>query len=179
VIFYPTARSPGYNHHGPAPLKFFNVASGEVMAEVTLPSRVRALLLIFTPNDNPGSGVLPYRVQMVTDDVSAHATGTLKILNLTGMKLTGAINGRQVELVSGFNEPIRVDGTAVIELRTPFRNRSYQAYAETIAVGRAGRGLLVLLPPYRRGSLEVQSRVLVDDPAPARTRPESGRLLVD
>jgi hypothetical protein len=57
-----------------------------------------------------------------------------------------------------------VGAAAAITLRTPFKERNYQAYAETIFPGAIGRTLLLLLPPYRRGSLEVQSRVLLDVP---------------
>ena len=67
-------------------------------------------------------------------------------------------------LFSGINVPLPVGRSASINLRTPFRDRTYQAYTETLLLQESDRALLLLLPPYHRGSLEVQSRVLTDSP---------------
>jgi hypothetical protein len=47
-------------------------------------------------------------------------------------------------------------------LRTTVKNRTYQAYVGNIELGKNERALLLLLPPFYRGSPEVQSRLLID-----------------
>ena len=163
LAFFPTARSPHYLHRGPETMHFYDSVTGEPVASVAVPPAIRTALFIFTANDAPESE--RYRVQVVDEDMARSPPGTLRILNLSGLQLTGTINRRQVALREGLNGPMRVGASASVLLRTPFRDRSYQAYAETIPLGASGRGLLLLLPPYRRGALEVQSRVLLDSPA--------------
>ena len=169
LVFYPTARSPRYSYRGPPGLQFLDLETGAVMAAVTVPARIRTALVILSASDSPGSGPARYHVQVIDDGAAKHEPGTLLILNLSGLKLSGIVNGTRVALREGFSDPIRVGESATINLRTPFKDRNYQAYAEIIPLGSSGRALLLLLPPYRRGSLEVQSRVLLDVPPPERT----------
>jgi hypothetical protein len=49
-------------------------------------------------------------------------------------------------------------------LSTVFSQRTYQSYAGTARLGRNERALLILFPPFYPGALEVQSRLLVDQP---------------
>lgn len=164
--FYPTARSPQYTYNGPPALQIIESGTGSVVAEVMLPAGIRKALFIFSEVESAPTRGVRYRVQVMDDSMQRHEAGTLLILNFSGLPLAGTLNGRPVILRKGFNEPMRVGDSAAIELRTPFKTRSYQAYAETLSAGKSGRALLLLLPPYRRGSLEVQSRVLLDAPAP-------------
>jgi len=166
LAFYPTARSPGYRYAGPATVQLIDSGTGAVAAEINVPPAIRTALFILSASDSPSSAAPRYRAQVVDDGVGEHPPGTLLVLNLSGLPLSGSINQRPVTLAEGKNVPIRVGASASVNLRTPFRDRSFQAYAETIALGDSGRALLLLLPPYRQGSLEVQSRVLLDAPAP-------------
>jgi hypothetical protein len=170
LVFYPTARSPHYHYAGPGALQFLDAISGAVAAEVLLPPELRTGLLIFSAVPAPSPGAPRYRIRVVDDSAAAHPPGALRILNSSGLRLSGAINRRPVVLEEGANGPYRVGAAAAIELRTPFRAQSYQAYAATIALGPADRAVLLLLPPYRPGALEVQSRVLVDTPSPPPTK---------
>ena len=74
-----------------------------------------------------------YRIQALDDAAATHELGTLLILNFSGLELAGTFNGRQMTVSQGINRPIRTEGAAAIVLHTPFRGRSYQAYAESIA----------------------------------------------
>ena len=164
LAFYPTARSPQYSYGGPVPLQLFEMTTGRVVAEINFPAEVRTALLILTPDKTRPGETSRYQVRVVDDGTLTHAPGELLVLNISGLTLSGTINRRSVALQDGINAPIGVGESATINLRTRFKDRSYQAYADTIPLGPSGRALLLLLPPYHRGSLEVQSRVLVDSP---------------
>jgi hypothetical protein len=160
--FYPTARSPSYLVTGSEPIEFTDGVTGEVVAEVSVPEGMTRGLFLFTPASHPEPGDPGYNVQVLNDDGRAFPSGTLRLLNGSGLELFGTINGRAVSLRVGLNTVDGLGGTAEVLLRTSFRGRSYQAFADTIALPDDGRALLILLPPYRPGSVEVQSRVLVN-----------------
>jgi len=95
----------------------------------------------------------------------------LHLLNYSGLALEGAVNRRSVTVRDRAALRCHVGAVAEIQLRTTFRGRSYQAYAGTVALEPAGRVVLLLLPPYHPGALQVQSRVLVDPVRPAAVEP--------
>jgi hypothetical protein len=169
VTFYPTARSARHRYAGPNPLRFYRARTGaggdpelELAAEVVIPPAVHEALLLFTPVA-PGSG-MRYRVQVLEDAVTRQAPGSIAIVNFSGLALTGAIGGKAVGINDGLNRPVNLGRSSGIVLRTFFNGRSYQSYADTVELGRGERALLILFPPYRAGSLEVQSRLLLDQP---------------
>ena len=162
--FHPTARSSPQKYRGPSPLEIFDRASGAAIATIELPGEVRSALLVFMPNAN----ARPYDVRVIDDDDARHSTGETRVINLSGLLLEGTINQDRLRLPDGANRKINVGNSVRIKLRTVFRERSYQSYAEEFHLERGGRAVVLLLPPYRAGSLEVQSRVLMD--APSRER---------
>jgi hypothetical protein len=169
VIFYPTARSVRHRYEGSNPLRFYRARPGsggdpelEVAAEVVIPPTVHEALLLFT-SAAPGAGV-QYRVHVLEDAVTHHAPGSIAIVNFSGLVLTGTIGGKTVGLNDGLNRPVTLGRSAAIVLRTPFNGRRYQSFADTVELGQGERALLILFPPYRAGSLEVQSRLLRDEP---------------
>jgi hypothetical protein len=165
VVFYPTARSPRYDFRGEMPLRFVDVATGAVVAEATIPSGIRDAFLLFSPIEGAAAGGgLRYQIAVLDDGAERHASGGLAIVNLSGLALSGRVNDRPVTLRSGLNPTLRVGRTARIALTTPHRDRAYQSYAATLPLARGERALLILFPPFYRGSLEVQSRLLVDQP---------------
>jgi hypothetical protein len=80
------------------------------------------------------------------------------------------VGDRATSLATGLNVPVTIARSTAVILRTMVKNRSLQAYAGTVELRRGERALLVLLPPFYRGSAEVQSRLLIDRPGSA-TRP--------
>lgn len=171
VAFAPTARSPRYEYRGPMPLRFIDVTSGVVVAEANIPAGIRDALLLFSPIDTPtptsagkGAGTLRYQIAVLDDSAARLAPGSLSIVNLSGLALSGTVNKEKLTLQPGLNAPLAVGRAATIALRTTFKGRSYQSYAGTAALGRNDRALLILFPPFYAGSLEVQSRLLIDPP---------------
>lgn len=168
LAFYPTARSPRYEYRGPMPLRFLDATSGAVIAEATIPAGMRDALLLFSPIEAAPaagkSGSLRYQVAVLDDSVGRQAAGTVAIINLSGLALSGTVNRENVALRAGLNPAIAVGRAAAIKLRTTYNKREYQAYGATVSLAPKQRALVILLPPFNKGSLEVQSRVLLDEP---------------
>jgi len=169
LVFYPTARSPRYEVRGPGPLRVLDGA-GAVVAEATVPVEVHDALLLFSPIDSPATGAekagssLKYRVAVLDDGVARHTSGGLAIINLSGLALSGTIDGKAVTLQDGLNATQAVGTTAKIALHTTIKSRTVQSYTESLKMKKNERALLILFPPFNKGSLEVQSRMLIDEP---------------
>lgn len=176
VAFYPTARSPRYEYVGTNPLRFQSIpvagangaaADAKSMAEVTFAPNLHEAFLLFEPMMPPAKDGVRYRVYVLDDSAVRQPPGTLTLVNLSGLPLNGAAGRSFVNLRDTLVAPFTIGRSAKVELRVPYAGRSYQAYADTIDLEAGERALLILFPPFRPGSLEVQSRLLVDKPAEA------------
>lgn len=173
--FYPTARSPRYEYRGQMPLRFVDATSMAVVAEATLPADLREALLLFSPRETAGSGAsaaapkapaLRYQVSVLDDSSARHPSGAVSILNLSGFTFNGAMAKRAIAVEAGLGPTIPIGATATpISLSTTIKGRTYTAYRSTIQLKGRQRALLVLLPPFNPGGVEVQSRLLLDEPA--------------
>jgi hypothetical protein len=168
LAFYPTARSPGYEYRGALPLRFVDVASGTVVAEAGVPAEIHDALLLFAPMDGAAAGALKYRVAVLDDGAASHAAGGLVVINFSGLALSGTIGGKAVTLDEGLNAPRKVGRATKILLKTTVKSRSFQSYGEDVKMKATERALLILFPPFNPGSVEVQSRLLIDAPLPRR-----------
>ncbi len=165
LAFYPTARSPRYEYRGAMPLRFFD-DGGNAIAEAVIPPEIREALLLFLPIEGGAAASgLRYRVAVLDDSVARHRPGGLAIINLSGLPLSGTVNRDKVALKPGLNPTIAVGRSTRVMLRTDFKGKSYQSYTGSIELTARQRALLILFPPFYKGSLEVQSRMLLDDPA--------------
>jgi hypothetical protein len=159
--FYPTERSPRLQHRGRGPIRIVEARGGAVVAEVSVPAELREVLLLVQPRPAGGPGPR-VEVTVLDDSARQRAGGQIQILNLSGLALTGELNGRRIELQAGMNPALNAGRSARVVLRTTFRGRSYTSWHDTIALGPTERALLVLFPPFLAGSVEVQTRVLLD-----------------
>lgn len=164
VVVYPTARSPHYEYRGPMPLRFQDAKSGVVVAEATVPPSITEALLLFVPLEPLPATGLRYQVFVLDDSSVRQAPGSIALINFSGLELSGTIDGQSVRLATGLNPVQPIGRTAAVALRGTLKGRSYQAYAGTIELKNSERALLLLLPPFYKGSLEVQSRLLIDSP---------------
>lgn len=164
LVLYPTARSPRYDYRGALPLRFIDSKTNTVVAEAAVPPGIADALLLLVPIEpSPATG-LRYQVYVLDDAAARQTPGSLAIINFSGLVLTGTIEGQPVTLKAGLNSAQPVGRAAALVLRTTFKSRSYQAYAGTVELAKSERALLLLLPPFYKGSLEVQSRLLIDTP---------------
>jgi hypothetical protein len=168
LAFYPTSRSPEYEHPDETPLKFCDANTGALVAEASVPPSIRRALLLFVPQ--PKGAVTReqrYQIKILDDSGLRHGPGDLAIVNLSGLALGGLVGGRRVSLPAGLNPPVRVRGSAEVELSVVLNGRRYRSYVETVPVAADERALLILFPPFYPGSFEVQGRLLVDTPPAA------------
>jgi hypothetical protein len=171
LAFYPTARSPRYEFRGAMPLRFVDPTTNAVVAEATVPPEISDALLLFTSVDNPtqdkSGKTLRYQVAVLDDSALRHGAGGLAVINVSGLELSGNIGPHAVILKAGLNPTLLVGRSAKISLRAAFKGKSHQSYADAVQLGPNERALLILFPPYYKGSLEAQSRLLIDQaPSP-------------
>jgi hypothetical protein len=172
LAFQPTARSVRYEYRGAMPLRFVDANTGALVAEAIIPTGIQSALLLFSPIEPAKStGGLRYQIAVLDDGASRHGPGGLAIINLSGLALSGKVNDQSVTLKPGLNPTLTVGRSVAIKLSTVFKQRTYQSYAGTATLGRNDRALLILFPPFYAGALEVQSRLLLDQPPGAATTP--------
>ncbi|MBL9209055.1 MAG: hypothetical protein JNL92_01220 [Opitutaceae bacterium] len=166
VVFQPTARSVRQEFRGAGPLRFVDATTGDVVAEAVIPPTIRDALLLFSPLDAKASAgtKLRYQIAVLDDGAGRHGPGGLAIINLSGLALAGTVGAEKVTVKAGLNPTLAIGRSAAVTLTTTFKGRTYQSYAATVTLGRNERALLILFPPFNSGSLEVQPRLLVDQP---------------
>jgi hypothetical protein len=164
LAFFPTARSARMEYRGAMPIRFTDATTGAVVAEAMIPPEIREPLLLFSAIEPAPEKGLRYQVAVLDDSAVAHAAGALTIINLSGLALSGNVGTQAVTLQPGLNAPLPVGRSAKIALRTTAKSRTVQAYADTVQLTPKQRALLILFPPFYKGSLEVQSRLLLDEP---------------
>jgi hypothetical protein len=173
LVLYPTARSPRYDYLGSMPLRITDAQTNTVVAEATVPREITSALLLLVPLEPAPAAGLRYQTYVLDDTAARQPAGTLAIINFSGLELAGTIDGKPLALTAGLNAATPLVRSAALTLRATVKNRTYQAYAGNVELGKNERALLLLLPPFYRGSLEVQSRLLID--APGGIRGGAGR----
>ena len=156
-----------------APLMFSQhmFDAGSVIASVKLTAGLSNACLLFLPD----AALREIPIRVLNDDTAEHLAGETRVINLSGYSLEGTINQRAVSFKDGCDDRANYGAKVRIALYVRFRERSFQSYAEEILLEPGTRALVLLLPPYQGssldshvGSLEVQSRVLVDHPRQAQ-----------
>ncbi|MSU22931.1 MAG: hypothetical protein EXS32_03810 [Opitutus sp.] len=175
LVLYPTARSPRYDYRGAMPLRLTDTTTGAVVAEAVIPPEIHDALLLLAPIEPVPATGLRYRVSVLDDGAARHGTGGLTIINFSGLVLAGSVGKTDVTLKDGLNPTLAVGRSAKVMLRTMVKGRSFQSYAATLQLSGKERALLILFPPFYKGSLEVQSRLLVDEPPVPPAMPAAGR----
>lgn len=179
IAFQSTARSPRYEYRGAMPLRFGDTTVGATVAEAVIPPEMREALLLFLPTENAEAGAAPkglrYKIAVLDDSAAARGPGGLAIINLSGRALAGTVGDKELELKSGYNAPLPAGAATKVALGTTEKGRFSPAYSSTVQLRRGERALLILLPPFYKGSMEVQSRLLIDDPAAAARTPAPAR----
>lgn len=169
--FYPTERSPRYQYRGPLPLEFVNAKTGQIVATVSPPLEMKHPLFIFSPR----SGSDRFDVFVIDDSAAGMGPKGLTILNFSNMEHTGSVGKTNITVGKGLNPAIPMDGSARIQLRTQFQGRSFPSFLDNLSFKPGQRVLLVLLPPFYKGALDVQARVLVDEPPDAEAKKKAKR----
>lgn len=171
VALYAAQRSPDYRWTGSGPLQLFSESqvagkgaemSRKLVAEVMVPEDMTQVLLILFPNPavQTNESAPAYLAYVFNDSPENLPAGRMVLLNASGMEFVGKINNSIVTVTPGLNPPLQVGSAVKIDLRVKFRERYYQSYAGSLRLPENERMMLLILPPYYEGSLEVQARVL-------------------
>lgn len=172
VTLYSAQRSPDYRWTGSGPIQLFSesriadMVEGEVsrriVAEVLVPDDMIQVLIILFPNPafTTNESAPAYLAYVFNDSPENLPAGRMVFLNASGMEFVGKINNSVVTVQRGLNPPLQVGSAVKIDLRVKYRERYYQSYSSTLRLPENERMMLLILPPYYEGSLEVQARVL-------------------
>ena len=167
LVFYPTARSPRYDYRSAMPLRFYDETTGNVVAEAVIPPEMKEALLLFAPIEPAPVSGFRYRIAVLDETGLRSGPRGLTIINLSGLALTGTVGKETVALEAGLNPTIALASATKVVLRTSAKGRSIQSYADTVLLKKDERALLLIFPPFYKGSFEVQSRLLVEGTAPS------------
>jgi hypothetical protein len=126
------------------------------------PSKVPLLLLITPDNDRTNDTIKAYAID---DSHHNFPLGSICLINITGVdvlvKVGTALNALQQGGISqAYNEASRqpVD----ISVAAKGNNRYHLLYKNNIRITSSSRGLLILTPPIRTGSVRIGGHLLLD-----------------
>jgi hypothetical protein len=176
LALYPTARSPRHEYRGAQPLRLLDQQTGKPVAEAAIPAGMQDVLLLLTPLDAAAAAKtgLAYQVSVLDDSWARQGAGGLSVVNLSGLALSGTVGGETVTVQPGLNAARRIASPADVVLETPVKGKPRRAYGGKVTLRPNERALLLIFPPLRPGSPEVQSRLLVDATTVAKP-PGQGR----
>jgi hypothetical protein len=158
--FYPTARSPEVAYVGEMPVSFSD-ESGETVAFASIPPEIAKALLIFVPS---GRQYPKYEIHVLDDGALRHRPGGVAFVNLSGLQLVGKLGSHAIALGPGLSSTLKITSAAELLLESQVGSRRFRSYSQSIELAPGERALLILFPPYYRASLEVQARLLIDEP---------------
>ena len=162
LVFYPTARSPRYDYRSAMPLRFYDETTGSVVAEAVIPLEMKDALLLFSPIEPAPVSGLRYRIAVLDETGLRSGPSGLTMINLSGLALTGTVGKDTVALEAGLNPTIALAAATKVVLRTSSKGRSIKSYEDTVLLKKNERALLLILPPFYKGSFEVQTRLLIE-----------------
>lgn len=134
-----------------------------LIASVQINPQWKSVLLIFSKQSAPESG--PYTVMALDDSATVLPKGHLRIVNLTGADIMGAIDNSRIELnhlSASKNHRVQTNETTQVAIAAESKGRTHLLYKNTISVSRQSRSLLILRPPKRNGSVKIMGQLLLD-----------------
>ena len=155
LSLHPISRSPWYEWVGADRLHLISVGSGRTVASIDMRNVPDGALLVLLPSANGMEGP---RIEIVDDGALSGAGPRLVVMNRSGFRLEGTAGTRAVEIPAAGQ--LEIAGGEAMEVRLEIRvgSRRYEVLREHVPAGPGG--ILLLLPPLRRGSIEIQSRLL-------------------
>ncbi|WP_221028839.1 hypothetical protein [Actomonas aquatica] len=168
--FKPYQRSEPYRYAGPAAMAFAErvaEASAQTPAQYKLQSRIEVTpelqrpLFLFLPSSDPNE---PFDVVVMEDDPSRFPAGSLVVVNQSGHKLLGLLNGQNVSLEPGQSSTLHGTVVGDVKLALSHNDRLFPSFDQKVAFEKDERTVLLLLPPQRKSSPIVRWIVLTDRP---------------
>jgi hypothetical protein len=142
-----------------------NEAIYEEISVVALDQLPDEPLLIFAPIKQTNSNG-EFKIISVENNASSAEAGTLRVLNLTGVTLIGAIDRKRFELPAFTSSPAFdcvQNGSADVSIVAEGSSRYHLVYRNNLSVDRESRAILFLTPPFRKVSLKLGGQMLYED----------------
>lgn len=172
IQFTPKSRSRNYT----ATLKYDNqtlpfyrkklTTDGPVIqkiGQVSLsPSHSKVLLIFLQAESSNDVTVYP-----IEDSAEIFPTGSLRVINITKADIIGQVDDSRVDLQhKQASKPIQLTGkeSAVVSIAAKGEERFHLLYKNQIRIRPGCRGILILRPPARKGSLRIGGHLLLDTP---------------
>ena len=126
------------------------------------PTDTRALL-IFQEGDSPNE----LTIHSIDDSSRNFPLGSLRVANITEINVMGKINDSQITLKNGdASKAIQLgsNGSAEISIAAKGDERFHLLYKNRLRITSGSRGILILRPPTRTGSLRIGGHLLLESP---------------
>ena len=134
------------------------------LSATKIPTASRELLIIFN-QELTSDSTLPYKTIALEDSMQSFSLGSLRVLNMTGVDIFGTFNGSRFILKNGqSNQAGRTsqDGATEIAIAAEGKTRIHLLYKNSLNLLPDSRGLLILRPPARKGSLRIGGHLLTE-----------------
>ncbi|WED67113.1 hypothetical protein PXH66_09645 [Synoicihabitans lomoniglobus] len=158
-------RSSLYHYEGPPPLRFVTtrgkgeaLAVDRVVASMTGPASTERTLVILVPAEEGAFGLLA-----IDDGKSAFPAGHARLLNLSGLPVSGTLDDYRFELPPAprASAPRRLGGSVRVGVAYQRQSRPVAVFDQSLSVSENERLLLVFLAPFRDGA-DLRTRVVRD-----------------
>ena len=174
LTFYSSARSEKYQYEGVNPIIFFketpaptpenpDAVTRNKVAEVNIPTPGGEYLFIFF-SDYRGDQEA-YKIYPLNDSTQALPYGAIRLFNATSFTLEGVLGKERIKLEPGPSKFYRV-GNGLVSLGLGFRHgdKFHQSFNSPLELNNDARGLMMIFPPFVKGSAVVQTRFLKETP---------------
>jgi len=129
----------------------------------------QTVLCVFSKSTDAGVSLIT-----IPDDTDSLSPGTLRVLNLSGIKVLGRINGQNMQLPTRqLSSPVPLETSQLNDIRIAAEGPSqhHLVYQNQLRIQSSSRALLILRPPRRPGSIHIATQLLTDTP---QTEPANG-----
>ncbi|MGB0257380.1 MAG: hypothetical protein ACPGES_01895 [Coraliomargarita sp.] len=128
-------------------------------------------LLLLTDNPKQPGMVRAY---VIEDSSTNFPKGSIRVANVTGVETIGKINTTAVNISNGATSQAFQTGvkeTVDISVAAKGDSRYHLLYKNTIRITSGSRGLLILTPPIRKGSIRIGGHLLLESPNEVKDAP--------
>ncbi|MGJ8652906.1 MAG: hypothetical protein ACSHX8_06495 [Opitutaceae bacterium] len=173
IDFKPKSRSSVYQAHVSTEnntLFFYdtvvtpeNASEHPAIASVRINPAWKNVLLIFSKSPNSSNST--YEITAIDDSPTALPFGHIRVVNLTGLGIVGAIDNKRVDIdndAASRSQKVQKHEKIEIAIAAESSTRAHLLYKNTLQVSALSRTLLLLRPPKRNGSIKIKGQLLLD-----------------
>jgi hypothetical protein len=128
------------------------------------PTNAPLLLLLTQGSDHTNDTVNAYAIDYSQNNFPK---GSIRLVNITGVDVFGKIGTGQITLKDGSISQAFKEGSREafeVSIAAKGNNRYHLLYKNNIRITSGSRGLLILTPPSRKGSIRIGGHLLLESP---------------